>query len=174
MDFVTLLFAMFAAGSLIAASGVVLLRDPVKGAMSLVACFFNLACLYLLQQAELIAVLEVLVYAGAIMVLFVFVIMLVENHDDRILRDGWMGSVAPALKMGTIAIVAINMVVTIFRVAFPAAAQLQKGFGSPKPVGHLFLTSYLFHFELASVLLLVAIVGAVIISKKDKEGEGAR
>ena len=166
-----ILFVLFALGSIVGGLGVVLLRDPVKGAMSLVASFFSLACLYLLQQAELLAVLEVLVYAGAVMVLFVFVIMLVENHADPIIRDGMASRIGAVVKPFAVAIVSLNMIAAISRSNFGAPATPPEGFGSAVSVGRAFFDRYLFHFELSSVLLLVAIVGAVIISRKEKTGE---
>ncbi|MBI4821147.1 MAG: NADH-quinone oxidoreductase subunit J [Deltaproteobacteria bacterium] len=165
------LFAIFALGSVAGGVGVVLLRDPVKGAMSLVASFFSLACLYLLQRAELIAVLEVLVYAGAVMVLFVFVIMLVENHADPILKEGMLPRVGAVVKPIAVLLVGLNMIVAIIRTRLPAAKVLPADFGTAKMIGRTFFDRYLFHFELASVLLLVAIVGAVIISRKEKSEE---
>ena len=174
MNLEYLLFAIFAAVSWASAVGVVAIKDPVKSALSLVACFFCIACLYLLQAAELMAVLEVLVYAGAIMVLFVFVIMLVEQNDDPIIPVGALDRIGFPIKLAAVALVTINMIVVIYRHAFAGASALSKGFGSPEAVGKLFFSNYLFHFELASVLLVVAIVGAVIISKdKSKEKEEA-
>ncbi|MBI2373150.1 MAG: NADH-quinone oxidoreductase subunit J [Deltaproteobacteria bacterium] len=163
-----ILFSLFAFGSVVGGLGVVLLKDPVKGAMSLVASFFSLACLYLLQSAELIAVLEVLVYAGAVMVLFVFVIMLVENHADPILKEGMLSRVGAVVKPVAVLLVSLNMIIAIMRSKLPEPKSLPADFGSAKMVGRTFFDRFLFHFEIASVLLLVAIVGAVIISRREK------
>lgn len=168
MSIERLLFSLFAAGSLVSAIGVVALSDPVRGALSLIACFFSIACLYLLQAAELIAVLEVLVYAGAIMVLFVFVIMLVEHRDrgSSILPSGLLRRMLMPMKAIAAGIVAINMLVVI-RTIPRGTAELPPGFGTAHAIGREFMGSFLFQFELTSVLLLIAIVGATVISRRD-------
>lgn len=166
-----LLFALFAVVSVISAVGVVVIRDPVKGAMSLIACFFSLACLFLLQAAELIAVLEVLVYAGAIMVLFVFVIMLVEQKDAPIVGSALVNKVAAPVKVAAALAVAYAVVSLVKRSgpALAGSAELPEGFGSVATIGRaFFMEGFLFHFELTSLLLLVGIVGAVIVSKRGK------
>lgn len=165
MSIERLLFSIFAASSLVSAMFVVLSRDPVKSALSLVGCFFSVACLFLLQAAELMAVLEVLVYAGAIMVLFVFVIMLVEHRDEPLVASGLIQRVIVPVKVMSVALVVINIVVALHRTSFAGGATLPAGFGSPAVVGKMLYTRFLFHFELTSVLLLVAIVGAVVISR---------
>ena len=160
-----LLFSIFAAISWATAIGVVYSRDPVKSALNLVACFFCISCLYMLQAAELMAVLEVLVYAGAIMVLFVFVIMLVEQSNDSVVPDGTLAKVGFFVKLAAVGLVTINMAVVIYRNSFAGGvSELPVGFGSPQATGKLFFSDFVFHFELASVLLVVAIVGAVLIS----------
>ncbi|MCC7385027.1 MAG: NADH-quinone oxidoreductase subunit J [Deltaproteobacteria bacterium] len=167
MSLEELLFWIFSVGAMTGGLGVVFLRDPIKGALSLIGSFFSIACLYLLQKAELIAVLEVLVYAGAIMVLFVFVIMLVENHDEPILPKSLLRRVLAPAKFLAVAVVTANLLWVLKQTAFDAGPLLPEGFGSAREVGMEFATSFLFQFELASVLLLVAIVGAVMISRKD-------
>ncbi|MFO0727071.1 MAG: NADH-quinone oxidoreductase subunit J [Myxococcota bacterium] len=162
-------FFLFSVMALSGATGVVFLRDPVKGALSLVACFFSIACLYLLQSAELMAVLEVLVYAGAIMVLFVFVIMLVENHNEPILPRSMIRRIAAPMKVGAVVLVAANILVVVAKTEFGAGHQLGKGFGTSAAVGRVLYNQYAFQFELVSVLLLAAIVGAVMISRKDRD-----
>ena len=159
------LFSLFGISSIVSAGGVVLIRDPVKAAMSLVVCFFSIACLFMLQRAELIAVLEVLVYAGAIMVLFVFVIMLVENKNDAIVAQQLSQRVAVPVKFLAVALVAASLGFLIHRTGNPRMAALPAGFGTVKAIGRVFLTDYLFHFEFTSILLLAGIVGAVIVSK---------
>lgn len=162
----TILFVLFSLGSIASALGVVVIRDPVKGAMSLIACFFTLACLFLLQAAETVAVLEVLVYAGAIMVLFVFVIMLVENRSASIVRNTVGQRVALPVKLIGVALVAYTIFDVIRGTPFASSRELPAGFGSVRAIGHEFFDNFVFHFEFASILLLVGIVGAVILSKK--------
>jgi NADH-quinone oxidoreductase subunit J len=165
-----LLFALFAILSIVSAGLVVLIRDPVKAAMSLIVCFFCIACLYLLQSAELIGVLEVIVYAGAIMVLFVFVIMLVEHKDEAIVSHQLSQRVAVPLKVLACATVAASVVLFIHRGAELLTSDvLPAGFGSVRSVGREFFHAFLFHFEFTSLLLLVGIVGAVVISKRARK-----
>lgn len=160
-----ILFAVFAVGCIVSALGVVVLRNPIKGAMSLIACFFCLACLFLLQAAELLAVLEILVYAGAIMVLFVFVIMLVEDHEQPIVRSSLASRVSLPVKVLAVGAVAYVMLRFVGEADFGASDELPDGFGSASSVGREFFDNFIFHFEMTSVLLLVGIVGAVIVSK---------
>lgn len=167
----TMLFVLFSLGSVVSALGVLVIRDPVKGAMSLIVCFFSLACLFLLQAAEMVAVLEVLVYAGAIMVLFVFVIMLVENKEAAIVRNTVGQRLALPVKLVGVALVAYAFVDVLRRTPFPGSRELPDGFGSVRSVGHEFFDNFVFHFEMTSVLLLVGIVGAVILSKKRSGGQ---
>lgn len=169
-----LLFALFAVSSVVSALGVVAIRNPVKGAMSLIACFFCLACLFLLQSAEMIAILEVLVYAGAIMVLFVFVIMLVEDKEQPILTPALGQRIAVPVKILAVGSVAYSMISMVRRSAAmytaerPYPDELPGGFGTVAHVGRELFDNFLFHFEMTSILLLVGIVGAVIVSKRPK------
>lgn len=164
------LFALFATLSIASATGVILIRDPVKAAMSLISCFFSLACLFMLQSAELIGVLEVLVYAGAIMVLFVFVIMLVEHKDDPVVSETITQRVAVPVKVVGVGVIVASIALLVHRTGAPRMEQLPQGFGSVRVVGLRFFEQYLFHFEFTSVLLLVGIVGAVMVSRRRRGG----
>jgi NADH-quinone oxidoreductase subunit J len=161
-----LLFWFFGLATLIGALFVVIARSPMSSAMSLVATFFFLAGIYVLLWAHAIAVLQILVYAGAIMVLFLFVIMLLSLAEAE-------GS-APTLKLSrlvggaaTVALLA-NLGVAISRLSLPpptfTSAQ-QASFGSLRTLGAILYTTYLLPFEAVSLLLLVAIVGAVVVAK---------
>ncbi len=170
-----LLFALFAVSSVVAALGVVAIRNPVKGAMSLIACFFCLACLFLLQNAEMIAILEVLVYAGAIMVLFVFVIMLVEDKEQPILTPALGQRIAVPIKIigvgmvgyALLSVISRSVAIDTPRPSYPD--ELPDAFGTVAHVGRELFDNFLFHFEMTSILLLVGIVGAVIVSKRGKD-----
>jgi NADH-quinone oxidoreductase subunit J len=169
------LFSLFGGMAVVSALGVVLLRDPVKGAMSLIGTFFGLACLFLIQRAELLAVLEVLVYAGAIMVLFVFVIMLVQDKDQPIVNITLRQRVLVPVKIAAVAIMAFAMLGIVDRARLPNGSVADGSeFGGAKAIGRLFLTDHLFHFELSSVLLLVGIVGAVVLSHQVKTSRGSK
>ena len=157
-------FWIFAVPLMISALGVIFARSPVYAAMSLVSAFFFLAGNNILLTAHLIAFLQIIVYAGAIMVLFLFVIMLLSLSDaelgfDRITAVKWVG-IAGALGVFGLVIRAIAEVP--IQQMRPVAAD----FGTVKAVGKLLFTQYLLPFEATSVLLLVAIVGAVVVAKQ--------
>jgi len=161
------LFWFFAVCTVGASVGVVLLKNPIACAMSLVATFFFLAGIYVLLWAHTVAALQVLVYAGAIMVLFLFVIMLLSLND-----------VGPAVQLsfsralGAVATAALlaALVITFKKLppgdlAWASDATRLEAFGSIKQVGAVMYTQWLFPFEAVSLLLLVAIVGAVVVAK---------
>jgi NADH-quinone oxidoreductase subunit J len=143
----------------------VLQRTPVYSALSLIVVLCSLALVYLLLGAEFMAVLQVIIYAGAIMVLFVFVIMLlnagheVPSHRSRLAK--WLG--APL--MGAFV---VEMLVTI-KDQFPptSAAPTAHLDGSPAAIGHLLFRNYVLPFEVTSILILVAVLGAVVLAKKE-------
>mgnify|MGYP001547939085 CR=1 FL=1 len=161
------LFWIFALGTLGCGAAVVFSRNPVASAMSLVATFFFLSGVYVLLWAHTIAALQVLVYAGAIMVLFLFVIMLLSLTDH-----GPVLSFTPSRIAGGAAVVALFGALTaVFRklpVTQPTWAMDSakiKSFGTIQHLGEVLYTQWLFPFEAVSLLLLVAILGAVVVAK---------
>ncbi len=160
----SVVFWILAVPLIVNSLGVVIARNPVYAAMNLVAAFFWLAGIYVMLTAHLIAFLQVLVYAGAIMVLFLFVIMLLSLSDEelgvpRLKAMQVLGAIGAA---GVTAVV-VNAVRAAGSRQMPAVGA---EFGTVKAVGRLLFTQYLLPFEATSVLLLVAIVGAVVVSKK--------
>ncbi|MGQ0504812.1 MAG: NADH-quinone oxidoreductase subunit J family protein [Myxococcaceae bacterium] len=160
----TLLFWVFAVATLISASVVILSRNPINSAMALVGTFFFLAGIYVLLWAHTIAVLQVLVYAGAIMVLFLFVIMLLS------LTDANLGTtkVTPTRVVGGASAAGLMAVVTYALLKMPGGSQPisnPETFGTLGQLGKVLYTTYLLPFEAVSLLLLVAIVGAVVVAK---------
>jgi len=158
------LFWVFAVPLIVSAAGVLVARNPVHAAMSLVAAFFFLAGIYVLLTAHLIAFIQVIVYAGAIMVLFLFVIMLLSLSDEELGVDRMS-----AMKWAGLAGVA-GLVYVVVRAISQSSGQMMRtvgaDYGTVKAVGRILFTQYLLPFEATSVLLLVAIVGAVVVSKK--------
>jgi NADH-quinone oxidoreductase subunit J len=160
-----ILFYIFAAVTVLAALNMVLQRTPVYSALSLIVVLCSLAVVYLLLGAEFMAVIQVIVYAGAIMVLFVFVIMLLNaghekpSHRSRLAK--WLG--IPLL--GTFL---VEMLIVIWN-QFPAtvAASPAPIDGSPVAIGHLLFRNYVLPFEVTSLLILVAVLGAVVLAKKE-------
>jgi NADH-quinone oxidoreductase subunit J len=162
-----LLFGVFAACTVAAAGGVIFVRNAIASAMLLVATFFFLAGIYVLLFAHTIAAVQVLVYAGAIMVLFVFVIMLLLTTDT-----GPVMTFSASRVLGVASVVALfATLVSVFR-KLPASdpqwmsdpAQLAR-FGTIQYLGEVLYTKWLFPFEAVSLLLLVAILGAVVVAK---------
>ena len=162
------LFYIFAIGTLAGGAQVVLRRNPIYGALSLVACFFFLAGVYVLLAAHLIAILQVMVYAGAVMVLFVFVIMLLNLKEEELGHE----RVTLWKAIGVLAVLVATAIVVwqALRPAYPDApahdnAVSVPGFGTVKEVGHVLYVASVLPFELTSLLLLVAIVAAVVVAK---------
>ena len=158
-----ILFYIFAAVAIIAALNVVLQRTPVYSALSLIVVLCAIAVEYLLLNAEFIAVIQVIVYAGAIMVLFVLVIMLlnarreVPSSRSRVAR--WLG-------LPLLAAFLAEMLFAVWRY-LPANMVLPEAPDSgPAAVGGLLFRSYVLPFELTSILILVAVLGAVVLAKK--------
>lgn len=168
----TVLFVLFAALAVSTALGVVMLRDPIKGAMCLIGTFFALASLFVLQRAELMGMLEVLVYAGAIMVLFVFVLMLVEDKEAALFSPAISERASLPVKVAGTLLLAGALASAAVGSSFARPGELPDGFGSARSVGRVFFSDFLFHFEMSSVLLLAAIVGAVVISRRSRIRRG--
>ena len=166
-------FFFFYFALVIAASSVlvVALRNPIYSALSLLIMFFHVAGLYVTLHAEFLAAVQVIVYAGAILVLYLFVVMLLNlKHDERYHRQ-WPVAAA----VGSI-LVLEAVVLTLAKgrtaVARPAVSEPgAEGLGNTEALGDVLYSTYLFPFEVASLILLVAMIGAIILAKKDLSGE---
>jgi len=149
-------------------------RNPVTAVMSLVATFFGLAGIYAMLSAHFLAVLQVLVYAGAIMVLFIFVVMILNREETTLISLRGL----PTRVLGVAAGVYLLLVFT--RIAIPATvaspAPIPETFGTVASIGNVLFRDFVFPFEAISVLLLVAVVGGVTVSRshrKEKDAEEA-
>jgi NADH-quinone oxidoreductase subunit J len=160
-------FFVFAVPLVAAALGVVISKSPVYAAMNLVAAFFFLAGIYVLLSAHLIAFMQILVYAGAVMVLFLFVIMLLSLGDEHLVKERHRAmqvvGVLGAVSLCSVLAAVVGRVPGEVARLDPAAAAK---FGTVKAVGHILYTQFLLPFEVTSLLLLVAIVGAVVVAKE--------
>jgi len=156
------LFWVFAILSVGGGVMVVLHRNPMNSAISLVVTMLCLAGLYVLLMGAFIAVIQVLVYAGAVMVLMLFVIMMLTLREDALQREG-----QPAVWVlaGIVGFLVVLRLARLFP-STPAALPATPDFGSIEAVGSQLFSHYLLPFELTSVLLLIAIVGAVILAKR--------
>jgi NADH-quinone oxidoreductase subunit J len=161
-----ILFLIFALIAVVCAINVVVQTHPISSAISLIGVMGSLAILYLLLGAEFIAAAQVIVYAGAIMVLFVFVIMLlnagVEVKQGRSFMVQLLG--VPLL------IAFLGLVAWIVQQLYPGGTTVHFGGftgGSPLAIGRALFTTYLLPFEITSILVLIAIVGAVVLGRKE-------
>jgi len=161
----TVLFILLALGSILSALLVITTPSPIASALYLVVTFFCIAGFYVLLAAPLLAAIQIIVYAGAVLVLVLFVIMLLnlKRIEEKISR-GWKsaGIVVTILLLGiSFAAIAASTAVLVL-----GTASLPVGFGKVATLGTLLFTQYLYPFEVVSVLLLLAIVGAVAIIRK--------
>lgn len=142
-------------------------RNPITSALYLILNFFCVSGLYLLLKAQFIAIIQVLVYMGAIMVLFLFVIMLLNLQDERKLAEKFTYKkiTATLLSILLFAVMAVT-VYTGFSGKYKAMSDKALEIGKAEYLGAELFTNYSFPFELASFLLLAAIVGAVVLAKK--------
>ena len=162
MDVATVIFFSLAALLIGASLLVVFLRNVVHSAMALVAALFIIAVFFVILQAPMVGVLQVLVYAGAIMVLFLFVIMFLNLTASEPRRRAWLSFAGvSALLLGG---VLSAMLTQTEPAADPVAAT--ELFGSPEMLARSLFNDFVLPFEIASVLLLVAIVGAVVLAKR--------
>jgi NADH-quinone oxidoreductase subunit J len=172
MDFKTLLFYAFALVLVAAALGVITARNPVHAALFLVLSFVTAAALWLLLQAEFLAIALVLVYVGAVMVLFLFVVMMLDINLDKLREGFWryfpLGIVVAGIMVAEMAAVLWGKTYGMFEAVLPVAPA--QGYSNTKELGRLLYTDYVYPFELASVVLLVAIVAAIALTlRKRKE-----
>jgi NADH-quinone oxidoreductase subunit J len=171
MDFKAVTFYFFAAIMVFAALRVITARNPVHSALFLVLAFFTAAGLWMLLEAEFLAIALVLVYVGAVMVLFLFVVMMLDINLDR-LREGYWDYLVPAL------IVAGVMIAEMFVVlggryfdleGMPQPAPHAAGYSNTRELGLLIYTDYVYPFEIAAVILLVAIVAAIALTLRHRK-----
>ena len=147
-------------------------RNPVHSALWLIVAFFSLAIIYLSLNAQFIAVAQVIVYAGAIMMLILFVIMLIHLETEQEVTGKITGAKIIASFITIILFLEIVAAVLSFRVTAqkgPFTPEMLADFGNVRTVGMVLYGKYMFPFEIASILLLIGIVGAVVLSKRRKE-----
>ncbi|MHB1844642.1 MAG: NADH-quinone oxidoreductase subunit J family protein [Deltaproteobacteria bacterium] len=156
------LFWVFAALAVLGGLGVIASKNPVHGAMSLVGALFALAGLYLLLDAQLLAALQVLVYAGAVMVLFLFVLMLL-NLSPGDLGPGRFGF---GKLLGALSAAGITTAIVLTLAKLPTRdVRAPSDFGTVAAVGRVLYRDFTLPFEATSLLLLAAIIGAVVVAK---------
>jgi NADH-quinone oxidoreductase subunit J len=171
MDFKTFVFYFLSTILVYASLRVVTLRNPVHAALHLVLAFFSASGVWILLQAEFLAIALVLVYVGAVMVLFLFVVMMLDINLDR-LREGFWSYLPLGSIIAFLMVVEMGLVLgdSYFRWFEHEVPQAEAGFSNVKAVGRLLFTEYVYPFELASVILLVGIVAAVALTVRGKRG----
>jgi NADH-quinone oxidoreductase subunit J len=164
----TTLFYLFGGIALLAAIQTVAQRKVFYSAISLIICMCAISVLYLILEAPFIAAIQVIVYAGAIMVLFLFVIMLLDPFSAAILKDKkkYLGYLA--VMLGILALVLLYPILRSYNLSqTPKNVGLSDfGMGSAKHVGSVLFSEYLLPFEVTSVLILIAIIGVVVLAKR--------
>ena len=173
MSIVEILFYAFSAALVVAALGVITARNPVHCALFLVWAFFNSAAIWLLLEAEFLAIVLMLVYVGAVMVLFLFVVMMLDINVAK-LREGFTRYAPLGILIAALVVVEIGSVVWVKSLGggMPeaAASVAVEGYSNTRALGELLYTKYLYPFELAAVLLLVAIVAAITLTMRHRAG----
>ena len=170
--FPAILFFIFSAVLIAAALGVILARNPVHSALLLVLCFFNSAVIWLLLDAEFLGIVLVLVYVGAVMVLFLFVVMMLDVNLDE-LREGlaryWPLAVAVA---GFLVFAMINVIVVrhLGGLGLRAAPALPADYSNTRELGTALFTRYAYPAQVAAVILLVASVAAIVLTLRQRTG----
>ncbi len=159
------LFFLAAIGAISGAIGVVMLRNPFYGVLSLAFHLVCLAGLFLLLRAEFVAFVQVVVYAGAVMVLYVFVVAYVGGGEQQP-SGAVLRILGPLFAVGLAIELCIAMLGSALTGIHGKGAGYIPGFGTPAHIGRLLLTKYLFPFEAASILLLIAAVGAVVLARR--------
>lgn len=175
MEFSTFLFYMFAAVMVVAGLRVITSRNPVHAALYLVLAFFNAAGIWMVLRAEFLAIALVLVYVGAVMVLFLFVVMMLDINLERIRQGFW--SYLP-LGLVIAAVLVVEMAVVVggkwFGVdAMPMPAEAAGSYSNTKSLAWLMFTDFVYPFELASFILLVAMIAAISLTLRSRPGNKA-
>jgi NADH-quinone oxidoreductase subunit J len=167
--FETVVFYVFAAILLLSALRVITARNPVHGALALVLAFFTAAGIWLLLRAEFLAITLVLVYVGAVMVLFLFVVMMLDVDLER-LREGFWKNLPMAVVVG--GVMALEMVAMLATRVFGTATQTRAvppDYSNTRELGRVLYTQYVYAFEIAAVILLVAIIAAIALTLRRRK-----
>jgi len=162
----TILFIIFAIVAIVSGFNLVLQKHPISSALSLMGVMGSLAVLYLLLGAEFLAMTQMIVYGGAVMVLFVFVIMLLNAGTEKGSTKSWFAQIAglPLL------LCLVALLGFLIRSVLPPFRHVEFGSwvgGTAEHIGQLLFTTYLLPFEVISILILIAILGAVVLARKE-------
>jgi NADH-quinone oxidoreductase subunit J len=170
MDFERILFFLFATVLIYAAVRVITVRNPVYAALHLVLAFFTCAALWLLLEAEFLAITLVLVYVGAVMVLFLFVVMMLDINTSP-LREGFIRYLPVGLGVAFVIVAEMYLVVRARNFGADVIAIPQRhpeSYSNVRELGSVLYTDYVYPFEIASVILLVAIIAAIALTMRKR------
>lgn len=162
----SILFIIAAVVALGCGLNLVLQKHPISSALSLIGVMSSLALLYLLLGAEFIAMAQMIVYGGAVMVLFIFVIMLLNAGSEKSSSKSWFAQIAGFPLLSALVVILAFLIRTVV----PSNRQVKFGDwvgGTAEAVGMLLFTKYLLPFEVISILILIAILGAVVLARKE-------
>jgi len=167
MNFEMLIFYVFSAITLVAALRVITARNPVHSALFLVLAFFSSAAIWMLLRAEFLAITLVLVYVGAVMVLFLFVVMMLDINIEKV-RAGFWANLPLALVVG--GFIAVEMILVVSHAWRRSSGLVDpgQGYSNTRELGRVLYTDYVYPFELAAVVLLVAIVAAIALTMRSR------
>ena len=164
MDFQTLVFYFLSAILIFASLRVITARNPVHAALHLILAFFTCGGIWALLQAEFLAIAIILVYVGAVMVLFLFVVMMLDINIDRI-RQGFWNYLPLGALLGVLMVSEMGLVLGAKYFQVPAAdAVTPADISNTKSIGTLMFTDYVYPFELASIVLLVGMIAAIVLT----------
>ncbi len=167
MNFEMLIFYVFSAITLVAALRVITARNPVHATLFLVLAFFSSAAIWMLLRAEFLAITLVLVYVGAVMVLFLFVVMMLDINIEKV-RAGFWANLPLALVVG--GFIAVEMILVVSHAWRRSSGLVDpgQGYSNTRELGRVLYTDYVYPFELAAVVLLVAIVAAIALTMRSR------
>jgi NADH-quinone oxidoreductase subunit J len=163
--FADIIFFIAAIGAIAGAIGVVAVRNPFYSVLMLIVHLVSLAALFLLLRAEFVAAAQVVVYAGAVMVLYLFVVAYVGG-GEQLASGMFLRFLGPLFAFGLAVELCVAMLGSALKSIHGHGAPYHRGFGTPAHIGTLLLTKYLFPFEVASIILMVAAIGAVVLARR--------
>ena len=164
----TLIFFYLAGVIVLTATLVVALRNPIYSAMSLLVMFFHVAGLYVTLHAEFLAAIQIIVYAGAILVLYLFVVMLLNiKGEEKYNKQSFVALCLGGVLLVEAVVLGVSQGITVASPRSHSQGEPGLPVGNTESIGEILYSTYLFPFEIASLILLVAMIGAVILTKKD-------